>query len=279
MTPTTATGMPTHKDLPDTDGAIVENYQELPQTTLLRGCLRPRLRELCPDGRFSVGSDSGIYWRRTDPPLKGCKSPDFFIVLGVDPMLDGEIRRSYVMWQEIIAPLIVMEYVSGDGSEEHDRTPYSGKFWVYEQAIRAPYYLIFDGWRRTLEVYKKNGGGYHAVEPNANGRFPVPELGVEFGLWDAVLDGMDAAWVRPWDIATGRMLPSAEESAAQERARAEAAEGIVDDLRREAGEQAEQARQQNQRAEQERQRADEMERRAARLAELMRQAGLDPDAA
>ena len=44
--PATTTGMPTHKDLPDSDGAIVENFQESPQSTLLAACLRPRLREL-----------------------------------------------------------------------------------------------------------------------------------------------------------------------------------------------------------------------------------------
>ena len=32
MTPAIRTGMPTHKDLPDSDGSVVENYQELPQS-------------------------------------------------------------------------------------------------------------------------------------------------------------------------------------------------------------------------------------------------------
>jgi Uma2 family endonuclease len=57
------------------------------------------------------------------------------------------------MWQELIAPLIVLEFVSGDGTEERDTTPMSGKFWVYEQAIRVPFYGIYDVERSRVELY------------------------------------------------------------------------------------------------------------------------------
>ncbi|MGL4549857.1 MAG: Uma2 family endonuclease [Gemmataceae bacterium] len=264
MTPTTATGMPTHEDLPDSDGAIVTNYQELPQTTLLVGSLTPRLRQLRPDGQFSVGADNGIYWKMTDPPLRGCKSPDFFIVLGVPPTLDGRLRRSYVLWQERVPPLIVIEYVSGDGTEERDATPETGKFWVYERGIRADYYLIFDGFNGTLEAHRRRGDVFHRLEPDAGGRFPVPELGVTFGLWEGLFQQYDATWLRAWDATTKELIPSAEEARDAEGRRAEAAEGIIDDLRREADEQAEQTRQARQereaaeaRAEQERGRAEQ----------------------
>jgi Uma2 family endonuclease len=293
MTPATTQGLPTHKDLPDSDGSIVENYQESPQSELLVGSLMPRLQQLRPDGQFSIGTDSGIYWRHTDPPLNGCKSPDFFIVLGVPPLLDGELRRSYVLWQEREIPLLAIEYVSRDGAEERDRTPGTGKFWVYEQGIGIPYYLIFDGWRDTLEAYHRRDGVYHRLDPNADGRFAVPELGVEFGLWQGRVRNLDAVWLRVWDSATKALIPSNEEAreaerlrAEAERLRAEAAEGIVDDLRREADEQTEQARKARLEweaaaalAEQEKQRADLAARRAAELAERLRQLGIDPDAA
>ena len=67
------------------------------------------------------------------------------------PLLNGEVRRSYVLWQEYIFPLIVLEFVSGNGTEERDKTPPTisdfqehkklGKFWVYKRGIRIP----FDG--------------------------------------------------------------------------------------------------------------------------------------
>src|SRR4051812_15319900 len=88
-----------HKQLPDEDGTFVHNFQEHPQSSLLKECLRPRLHELYPDGQFCIGCDSGIYWRLTEPPLNGCKAPDWFHVCGVPPLLEGEVRRSYVLWR------------------------------------------------------------------------------------------------------------------------------------------------------------------------------------
>ena len=138
------TALPNHLQLPETDGSIVENYQESPQGNLLTSSILPRLRELHPDGQFSIGQDSGIYFQHTEPPLDGCRSPDWFYVPNVPPMLDGTFRRSYVMWYEVVPPLVIIEYASGDGSKERDQTPMTGKFWIYEHAIGAKYYAIFE---------------------------------------------------------------------------------------------------------------------------------------
>ena len=100
--------LPDHTQLPDRDGTIVNNYQEHPQSALLSASLLPYLRERYSDGQFSIGCDSGIYWRHTKQPLDGCKAPDWFLVVGVPPMLDGAIRRSYVLWKEVVKPVIVI---------------------------------------------------------------------------------------------------------------------------------------------------------------------------
>ncbi|MEN9222655.1 MAG: Uma2 family endonuclease [Thermostichus sp. BF3_bins_97] len=150
--------LPDHTQLPESDGTFVfaqrafsRNLQEHPQSLLLTSSIRPVLDALHPDGQYSIGQDSGIYWRLTDPPEKGAEAPDWFYVPNVPPLLNGKRRRSYVLWQEFIAPLIAIEFVSGDGTEKHDYTsPFSsggkkaGKFWVYEQAIRIPFYAIYD---------------------------------------------------------------------------------------------------------------------------------------
>src|SRR5262249_31738081 len=81
---------PDHTQLPCEDGSFVNNFQEHPQSNLLTECLTPRLEELHPDGLYCIGCDSGIYWRHTEPPLDGCKAPDWFYVPGVPPMLDGQ---------------------------------------------------------------------------------------------------------------------------------------------------------------------------------------------
>jgi Uma2 family endonuclease len=260
-----AAELPDHTQLPDKDGSIVTNFQEHPQSNLLTECLLPRLREVYPDGQFCIGCDSGIYWRHTKEPLEGCKAPDWFLVPGVPPMLDGQFRRSYVLWQEAVRPLVVIEYASGDGSEEHDTTPYKGKFWVYERAIGAAYYAIFEGEKSSVELFKLVDGRYSQVQPNPAGRLPLPPLRVELGIWHGTYRGMDLPWLRVWDADTGKLLTLAEELAEAEKKRAESAESLLDDFRRQVEEESE--------------RAEKERRRAEQLAEKLRAHGIDPDSA
>ncbi len=173
----------------------MENYLELPQTMLLKESVTPVLRQIHPDGQFSIGTDSGIYWRLTDPPLDGCKAPDWFYVPGVPPMLDGTYRRSYVLWKELIPPLVILEYVSGDGSEERDRTPEHGKFWVYEQAIKALYYGIYEVDPGRVELYHREGGFYRPVPANERGHYPIPEMRVELGIWVGKFYDLTFPWL------------------------------------------------------------------------------------
>src|SRR5438552_3102037 len=101
--------LPDHAQLPETDGTVVTNFDEEPQNAQLTDSLGPVLQRRHPDGRYAVGMNSGIYWRVTDPPLDGCRAPDWFYVPDVPPDLEGRTRRSYVLWQELIAPLVILE--------------------------------------------------------------------------------------------------------------------------------------------------------------------------
>jgi hypothetical protein len=150
-----------------------------------------------------------------EPPEKGAEAPDWFYVPNVSPLLDGEYRRSYVLWKEFVAPLIAIEFVSGNGSEERDTTPPSesekaGKFWVYEQAIRIPFYVIFDAWRDNLEVYHLVDGRYAKMQPNDRGHYPILPMGVEVGLQQ---EGT-TTWLRWWDE-SGNLLLTGDERAVQ----------------------------------------------------------------
>jgi Uma2 family endonuclease len=212
--------LPDHTQLPDKDGSIVTNFQEHPQSTLLTGSLRPRLQELHPDGQFCIGCDSGIYWKHTSEPLKGCKAPDWFYVPGVPPSLAGQPRRSYVLWQEIIPPLVILEFVSGDGSEERDRTPWQGKFWVYERAIRPAFYGVYEVDPGRVEMYHLIETRFVPMEPNTRGHFEIPPMGVELGIWQGRYMNMELPWMRFWDL-QGKLLLTGEERAEAERQRAE----------------------------------------------------------
>jgi Uma2 family endonuclease len=246
--------LPDHKQLPESDGTFVKNFQEHPQSLLLTSSIAPILDAIHPDGRYAIGQDCGIYWRLTEPPERGAEAPDWFYVPDVPPLLDGERRRSYVMWKEIIAPLIAIEFVSGDGSEERDATsPFSegakaGKFWVYERAIRVPFYAIYEVEKAAVEVYQLVGNRYQRSQPNSQGRYPVPELGVELGIWQGEYFHQILPWLRWWDR-EGNLLLTGDERAEQER----------------------------ERAEQERERAEQEARRVEQLAAKLRELGIDPD--
>lgn len=211
--------LPDHTQLPESDGAIVHNDQEHPQSMLLTDSIRPVLQRLHPDSNYCIGQDLGIYWRLTqppEPPERGSVAPDWFYVPNVPRTLAGHMRRSYVLWQEWVAPLIVLEFVSGNGSEERDQTPVTGKFWIYEQAIRTPYYGIYEVNPGRVEVYQLVGGRYQPVPANDRGHYEITPMEVELGIWPGRYQDVELPWLRWWD-AQGNVLLTGEERAEQER--------------------------------------------------------------
>ena len=255
------THLPDHNELPESDGTFVKNFQEHPQSILLTDSIRPVLQQLHPNGRYCIGQDCGIYWRLTDPPEKGAEAPDWFYVPNVPPLLDGEVRRSYVLWKELLAPLIVLEFVSGDGSEDRDRTSAfaddeqngeekkkPGKFWVYEQAIRVPFYGIYEVKKASVEVYHLVDGLYELMSANERGHYPISPMGVELGIWQGQYEEMELPWLRWWDSEGNLLLTGDERS-----------QLLASQL------------------EQERQQKEAAQRRAEQLAERLRQMGINPD--
>jgi Uma2 family endonuclease len=212
--------LPDHTELPAENGEFVQNFRELPQSVLLSSAIWPVLERIHPDRQFAVGQDSGIYWRISDPPEKGVIAPDWFYVAGVPPDLDGHYRRSYVLWKELIAPAVIIEYASGDGSAERNRTPLEGKFWIYEQAVHGGYYAIIVVETGELEVYRLEGTRYRRLEPNERGHYPIAPLEAELGIWHGFFWNETAPWLR-WYDAQGELLPIGEERAEQEHLRAE----------------------------------------------------------
>lgn len=281
---------PTHLDLPETDGKPVENAFEQPQSALLTDVLLPVLKRLHPDDNYFVGADTGIYWHSAKEPLDGCKSPDWYYVPNVPRYVDGEFRRSYVLWKEGIRPLIVMEYVSGNGAEERDRTPFTGKFWVYERGIAATFYAIWDTPRGQLEVYELVRGSYQLRTPDQHGRVWITDMDVSLGVWHGEYLDYTADWLRAWDQ-DGRLLLTAQErgdiarqQAQQEHQRAEVEKqradierGRADAAQQRAESEKRRAESETQRAEAEKQRAEAEKQRADNLAAKLREAGIDPD--
>jgi Uma2 family endonuclease len=253
---------PDHTQLPESDGTFVKNFQEHPQSILLTDSLGSVLQQLHPDGQYCIGQDSGIYWRETNPPEKGAEAPDWFYVGGVPPQLDGQYRRSYVLWRELITPMIVLEFASGDGSEERDQTPFKGKFWVYERVMRVPYYGIYEIITGKLEVYHLVDVTYQKLTPNERGHYPILPMQVELGLWQGNYQNQEMLWLRWWDLA-GHLLLIGNEQVVLEHERAE-------QERERAEQERERAEQEHERAEQEHERAEAAERELAHLRSLLK---------
>jgi hypothetical protein len=247
--PRSTKDLPDHTQLPDKDGVPARNDFEPWQSALLTNTITPRLQQLHPGGRYFVGQDTGIYWRLPEPPepvIRGAIVPDWCYVVDVDPVPRPPAgigyRRSYVLWREQVAPLVVLEYADEGTPEVWDRTPQIGKFWIYEQVVRATYYGIYEVDAERLQVLHRVRGHYRRQRPNARGHFPIKELGLELGVWHGSYLGNELPWMR-WYDAHGQLLPTGEEQAKQ------------------AQEHLEQAQE-----------------RAARLAERLRSLGIDPEA-
>ena len=258
------TGWPDHTQLPESDGTFVKNFQEHPQSILLTDSITPVFQSIHPDGNYCIGQDSGIYWRLTEPLERGAEAPDWFYVPNVPPTIDGQLRRSYVMWQEFVSPLIVLEFVSGNGAEERDRTPLlrsgqqetkPGKFWIYENVIHPAFYGIYEVAKASVEVYHLIENRYQLVAANERGHYPIEPLGVELGIWQGRYQNVELPWLRWWDSA-GNLLLTGFERAQQEQQIAE---------------------QERQRADREQERAQQAEDQLEQLRAQLRSAGIEPE--
>lgn len=178
------------------------------------------------------------------------KAPDWLFAPQVNPIAEGEIRRSYTPHSEGEAVAVVMEFLSeADGGELSVRsTPPYGKLYFYEQVLQVPTYVTYDPYEASLEVRCLQEGRYRVQTADADGRIRIPELNLWLGLWYGERLGQTINWLRWWDESGNLLLWSAE-----------------------------QAEQERQRAEQESQRADQERQRAEALAAKLRELGVDPD--
>ncbi|WNZ26698.1 Uma2 family endonuclease [Leptolyngbya sp. NK1-12] len=226
-----------------------------------------------------TGTDLNLYYDVHHPLWH--KRPDWFLALGVPRLYDGvDLRASYVVWQEGVNPFVVVELLS-PGTEKEDLEPFAGtepsledltdadqsseadfsdrrtgataesgngqtgkasppsKWQVYEQILRVPYYLVFSRYTNRLRCFQLTGGHYQEQLLAADDpRVWIPELELGLGLWQGEYDGINRLWLR-WYDAAGNWVPTEAEQARLE----------VEQLRLE----------------------------NARLAERLRQLGIDPE--
>ncbi len=89
--------------------------------------------------------------------------------------------------------------------------------------LRVETYVIYDPFTGGIEVneYDSRTYGYKVAEPNGQGRYPIPSIGLTLGVWDGAIRGVEAPWLR-WFDGEDTPVPLSTERAAE--ALSEAAE-------------------------------------------------------
>jgi Uma2 family endonuclease len=229
------------------------------------------LRETCQLKTYSVdnifmGTDLNVYYDSRHPLWH--KRPDWFLVLGVPKAKKQEdLRWSYVIWQEMVSPFLVVELLS-PGTEDEDlgrslreiQQP-PGKWEVYERILRVPYYVVFDRYENSFRLFQLLATRYRELEIIED-KYWFEELELGLGVWQGEFQSSDGLWLR-WYDSSGNWIPTSAELAEQEKQRAE--------------QEKQRAEQEKQRAEQEKQRAEQEKQRAEQLAERLRELGIDPE--
>ncbi|MEB3178618.1 MAG: Uma2 family endonuclease [Nostocaceae cyanobacterium] len=234
--------LPSAEELPDSDDTPVDN--ELQE--LIPGLLKAILLILWVERMdWFFGIDMGIYYHPDKPAIV----PDAFLSLGVERFYDEELRPSYVLWDENVLPIFVLEVVS-----QNYRKEYSDKLAEYEE-LGVLYYVIYSSRRRRkprLEVHKLVNGKYELQPGN-----PVwmPEIGLGIGCERGNYSGVTREWLY-WYDAEGKRYLTPEEQVKQS---------------------TQQALQAQQEARIAAQRAQQESLRAEQLAQRLRELGIDPD--
>ena len=240
---------PSADELPDSDETPVDN--ELQE--LIPGLLKAILLILWSERMdWLFGIDMGVYHHPDEPAIV----PDAFLSLGVERFYDEELRPSYVLWEENVMPLFVLEVVSPTYRKE-----YTTKLDIY-QGLGVLYYIIYSSRRRRkphLEVHKLVNGKY---ELQSGHPVWMPEIGLGIGCERGNYSGVTREWLYWYDADGTRYLTPQEQIK-------QSAERLQQESQR--------AQQESQRAQQESQRAEQLAERSEQLAQRLRELGVDPD--
>jgi len=216
--------LPTMYDLPSEDPSepgVPDEFHIL-QPQLLSATCRPRL--YWPNRMFTA-SDLNLYY---DVHYQlWYKRPDWFVVVDIPRLYrNRDLRLSYLIWQEGRSPHVVVELLSpgteaedlgqkpGKDSDNSQQSPTPPSKWeVYERILRVPYYVVFSRYTNRLQVFKQIGGHYQEqnLDPN-NPRIWMSELELGLGLWQGEYDGIDRLWLR-WYDSEGNWIPTQAEEA------------------------------------------------------------------
>jgi Uma2 family endonuclease len=183
-------GLPVDDEFPCSDGKPVDSELQELVPGLLKSILMRIWRDKL-DYLFAI--DMGFYYGG------GCVSADGLLCLGVEQPKHDLKRSSYILSQEKVVPVLVLEVVSKTYGGEYDEKK------VTYQKIGILYYVIYSPLlddAERLEVYKLIGGEYVLqVGLGDERRVWMPEVGLAIGREKRVYDRADREWLYWYDEA------------------------------------------------------------------------------
>ncbi|MCC6442260.1 MAG: Uma2 family endonuclease [Armatimonadetes bacterium] len=250
---------------PETDGEPM-GETELHVVTILHlfGALRYYFKDV-PD--IYVIADMFLYYEEGKPSSR--KAPDVMVVKGAD----RRVRRIYKLWEEKVAPCVIIEVTSKSTCIED----LISKSFLYARLGVKEYFLydpLGDYLEQPLQGFRLKDGIYELISLTEDGTISSEELGVVFRPIARVLHVIDPQ--------SGQSVPglvNASEILEAERRRAKEAEEHIEAARQEArraAAQADQAQKQameaQEQAEQARQQAEQAQKRAEQAQQQTEQA-------
>ncbi|MEL6470145.1 MAG: Uma2 family endonuclease [Cyanobacteria bacterium J06623_4] len=218
--------LPTMYDLPSEDPeepGLPDEFHLFQPQLLQETCQPPTY----PQSQVFIGIDLNLYYDGRHPSWY--KRPDWFVALDVErARRQTDLRWSYVVWQETVAPFLVVELLSpgteaddlGQTLREVNQPP--TKWQAYEQILRVPYYAIFDRYENQFRLFQLVGARYE--ERSLAGQYYwFKEIELGLGVWQGEYKGVSGAWLR-WQYADQRWVPTDSEQAQAAQQEAQAAQ-------------------------------------------------------
>ncbi|MEH2057732.1 MAG: Uma2 family endonuclease [Nostoc sp.] len=180
---------------------------------------------------FYASGNLTIYYSPNQKKSEHFRGPDFFVVLGTQK----KDRKSWVVWQEDGKyPNVIVEILSSSTTTVDKGL----KKQIYQDTFRTPDYFWFHPVTMELQGFHLVDGKYQEIQVTTDGRLWSQQLELYLGVYEGKLR---------FFTTENQLILSSEESAEQERLRAEQAE----------------------------ERAQRAEREIARLREVLRIQGID----
>lgn len=114
----------------------------------------------------------------------------------------GDIERSYTPYHDGDVPFMVLEFVSDIDGSAYSLKPANpmGKWYFYEQILKVPYYGIFDPSNGNFEVcFLGESGRYDRHRTQHLGPYWIAPINLSIGTWKGERSGQKGYWPRFWD--------------------------------------------------------------------------------